>query len=102
VQPETIPDLDVTVRREEELAAVDDRIASAVSLLLGGSVIVSPNLSKNRSRRYGRSEHQCGKHCHFHVSFSVRSAAAAQQRPPAALIRRITDNADEVMAMISR
>jgi hypothetical protein len=100
VLPETVPDLDVTVRREEERATVDHRIARAVSLLFGGAVVVSTDLSKNRTRGYGRGERQRNKHPGFHVSFSNSSAAAAQQRPPASLIRQIADNADEVMAMM--
>jgi hypothetical protein len=97
VKPETIPDLDVTVRREEKLATVDHRIARTVSLLLGGSVVVSTNLSKNRTRGYGCSERQHNKHPGFHVSFSNSSAAPAQP-PPEPLICQIADNADEVMA----
>jgi hypothetical protein len=69
VQPETIPDLDVSVRREEELATVDHRIARAVSLLLGGSTVVTTNLSKNRTGRQGRSKDQRNKHPDFHVGF---------------------------------
>jgi len=78
VQPETTPDLGVTVRREDELAAVDHRIARAVPLLLGGSVV----LSKNGPQRHRLGKHQRSKHCDFHVSFSVGSAAAAQQGRP--------------------
>jgi hypothetical protein len=73
VQPEAVADLDVTVRREEERAAVDHRIARAVALLLGGAVIVCTNLSKNWSRRCGHGENQHKKHPDFHVSLPNRS-----------------------------
>ena len=65
-----IPDLNVTVRRENELATVDHRVARAVPLLLGGAVIVCMNLSKNWRCRRGENQHK--KHPDFHVRFPNR------------------------------
>jgi hypothetical protein len=95
VQPETIPDLDVAVRREQERTAVNHRIARAVPLLLGRSIVVG----KSRPRRCRSSEYQRNKDPGFHVSFPNRSAAGASMAA-AGFDQSDTRQCDKVMAMI--